>query len=199
MKILCFNPKIISEIRANEPEMRRVQISAMSRKAGKAVDSAAKLNESDSPLVWKLKIKGRGALDDKEIESEFMEALKSDSNNEFFKKAGTALSSPLNDVDIKKEISNVERLLLEHWLAKETATFIWSLCYYNDKALTRFVEFWLNYNQDQLPEKTIRKVWERLGLEKARTLLFRDMKVKRNPQTNQWCPVPVPYKKVIQA
>jgi hypothetical protein len=46
--------------------------------------------------------------------------------------------------------------------------------------------------------KSIRKVWERLGLKKGQPLLFSDLEVKKNPQANKLWAVPIPYKKLIQ-
>jgi predicted NAD-dependent protein-ADP-ribosyltransferase YbiA (DUF1768 family) len=193
-----INPEVIPEVVANEPEIRRVQISAMVRKVGKAVNAAADLVESDPPWLWKLKIKGKSALDEKEVEQAFMEAAKSNSNDDIFQKAVTARESPLNDADIGNEINKVERLLLEQWLAVKNAPFEKSLCYYNDKALAKLIDYLLDFNDGHFNEKSIRNVWKRLGLKKAQPLLFRDIEVKKNPQTNKLWAVPIPYKKLIQ-
>jgi hypothetical protein len=118
-----INPKIIPELVANEPEMRRVQISAMVCKAFKALDSAANLTDFDPAWLWKLKVKGKCALDEKEVERAFMEAAKTNPDDGIFQKAVTARASPLNEADIKGQINKVEWLLLERWLAAECAPF----------------------------------------------------------------------------
>jgi hypothetical protein len=190
-----FRPEIIREIVAHEPEIRRNQIEAMCRKAAAALDSAAGLTESDPAWLWKLKIKGKRALDEKEVEREFMDAAKN-SDNAIFLKAATALSSPVKkDADFRgDEISKVQWLLLEQWLAKENAAFFRSLCYYNDKALAKLVAFLLNCNLgESFPEKNIRNVWKRLGLKKSTRLLFCDVEILPGKPA-----MPVPYK-VIQS
>jgi len=185
-----FRQEIIQEIVAQEPEIRRNQIEAMCRKAAAALDSAAGLTESDPAWLWKLKIKGKGALDEREVEREFMKAAKN-ADNAIFQKADAARSSPINDADIKSQINKVEWLLLELWLAKGNAPFFRSLCYYNDTALAKLAGFLLGNNQGH-NGKSIRKVWERLGLKKSTKLLFRDVEIHPGKPA-----MPVPYK-VIQ-
>ena len=179
--------------------MRRVQLSAMVFKAFKALDSAAGLKESDPAWLWKLKIKGKCALVENDVERAFVEAAKTNSNDDVFQKAITARASSLNDADIKSQINKVEWLLLEQWLAVKNAPFERSLCYYNDKALAKLIDFLLGFNDGHFNDKSIRKVCEKLGLKKARQLLFRDIEVKKNLLTNKLWAVPIPFKKLIQA
>jgi hypothetical protein len=172
---VTIKQNILEEIVSNEPEMRRIQISAMVRKAFKALDSAAGLSESDPPWLWKLKIKGKKALEEKDIERAFLESAKAESDGALFKKAVSAHASLLDDREIKAQIPKVEWLLLEYWVAKEKAPLFRSLCYYNDQALAKLVAFLLKLNPGS--DKSIRKIWERLGLKKSRRLLFRDVKI----------------------
>jgi hypothetical protein len=197
VEIVWRDPKIISEVIANEPEMRRVQLSAMVCKANKALDSAAGLTVSDPAWLWQLKIKGKCALNEKEVECAFLEAAKSDTDTGMIQKAVTALASPLNDADIQSQINKVEWLLLEQWLAKEKADFFRSLCYYNDTALAKLVGFLLGNNQGH-NGKSIRKVCEKLGLKKAQQLLYRDIVVNERPRPNQPGAVPIYFKKLIK-
>ena len=199
IEIVWRDPQIVFAVIANEPEMRRIQISAMVCKANKALDSAADLTVSDPAWLWQLKIKGKCALDETEVERAFLEAAKSNPDGDVFKKATVVLrASPLNDADIKSKINNVEWLLLQWWLAPDGDQLFKSLCYYNDTALAKLVEFLLGNNQGH-NGKSIRKVWERLGLEKAQQLLFRDVEIKKNPLPNQPGAVPIYFKKLIQA
>jgi hypothetical protein len=192
-----INSKIIPELVANEAGIRRVQITAMVCKAFKALDSAANLTEFDPAWLWKLKVEGKCAFEEKEVERAFMEAAKSNFDDGIFKKAVAARASPLNGADIKDQINKVEWFLLEWWLAAEYAPFCKSLCYYNDTALSKLVAFMLGNNQGH-NGKSIRKVWERLGLEKGKPLLFRDIEIKNNPETNKLEAAPILYKKLIQ-
>jgi hypothetical protein len=200
VEIVLRDPRIIFEAMANEPEMRRIQISAMVRKAFKALDSVAGLTESDPPWLCKLTIKGKCVLDEKEVERAFLEEAKSNPDGDVFKKATVALrASPLNDTDIKSKINNVEWLLLEWWLAPDGNQLFKSLCYYNDTALAKLVSYLLGNNQGH-NGKSIRKVWERgLGLKKARQLLFHDVEFKKNPPPDQPGAVPIYFKKLIRA
>jgi hypothetical protein len=192
MKGLHIHPKVVQEIDVEEAEIRRFQISAMRRKAFKALDSATGLTESDPPWLWNLKINGKKALNEENIHQAFIQAAQSNPGTWQLPKAVKALESPLTDALIREQITKAEWLLLEFWLAKSGVPLIYSFCYYNDKALAKLLEFLLSQSEGQYSDKYVRKIWERLGLKKSRRLLFRDVKIVAGAAQ------PVPYKEVIQ-
>ena len=167
----------------------------MCRKAGLVLNSATGLTEADPAWLWKLRIKGKVALDEKEVERAFLASAKSDSDS-YFAKAYAAIQKPLAKGDIENEVSRCEWKLLEFWLAKENAPFFMSFCFYNDKALAKLLDFLLRQNQGHYSEKSIRKTWERLGLKKSTVLLFRDVEIA--PLGESAAVMPVLYK-VIQS
>jgi hypothetical protein len=194
MKELSIDSRILQEIKKEEPEIRRIKNEAMRRKGFKDLDSAAGLNENDPSWLWTLKIKGKEALNEKSIAQSFIHEAQSDPASWLLPKAVEALQLPLLDADVNAKITKPQRLLLELWLAKSgVPRFYWlSFCYYNDKAIAKMLGFILNYQKGHFNEKSVRKIWERLGLKKSRRLLFRDVEFRRGEA------FPVIFKKLIQ-
>ena len=178
---------VLQEAILHEPEIRRNQIEAMCRKASKALNSSAGLKESDPAWLWTLKIKGFTALEETHVRQAFIEAVE----KSLFDSELLQPSTRLKDEKIKEHISKVEWALLEFWLAKEGAELSRSLCYYNDNALAKLVDFLFGFADGHYSEQSIRKVWERLGLKKSPKLLFRDVDTSVKPV------MPVPYKVVL--
>jgi len=142
IEIVWRDPQIVFAVIANEPEMRRIQISAMVCKANKALDSAADLTVSDPAWLWQLKIKGKCALDETEVERAFLEAAKSNPDGDVFKKATVVLrASPLKDADIKSKINNVEWLLLNGGLHRMATNFSSRFV----TTMTQHWRSWLNF------------------------------------------------------
>jgi hypothetical protein len=188
-----IDPKLISELAAQEPAIRRNQIEAMSGKAAEALNSATGLSESDPAWLWTLKIKGGSALDQTQIQRALVEAVKTNSSEWNLLKKINAPSEPLADADVNENITKAEWMLLEFWLAANNAPFFRSFCYYNDKALAKLVDHLLDHAQGHYSDKSVRKIWERLGLKKSTKLLFRDVEILPGKPA-----MPIPYK-VIQS
>jgi hypothetical protein len=93
----------------------------------------------------------------------------------FFRKLGRLLSKPpLSDKEVLKRTSNLERLLLSNWWHKDTPEL--SLCYYSDPALLKFLRDFLGI---KVSHESLEQAWRRLGLTKAKPILFRGVQITR--------------------
>jgi hypothetical protein len=186
----------IADLARNEPEIRRTQIEAIIRYVGRVLNSAAKLTEDDPPWLWKLRLQGAKAADDPILHAEITKALREGNAGLLhrFYEVGASLPAALTDDQIDDQILQIEKLLLEGWLARDGANFFCSFCYHSDISLSKLVNFmaWGKLEGSLCNQKSIRKKWERLGLKKASTLLFKDVEIRDGKL------FPVPFKKLRQ-
>jgi hypothetical protein len=188
---LTLTASDMAAIAGEEPEIRRVQIAATEKRAFAALDSAAGLTDTDPPWLWRLRLE-RNPTARRNILDAVKVALQERNPQPFRDILRVLEQAEVSDLNIKEQIARVEWLLLDAWLARDGAPFELSLCYYSDRALAKLCSWWCGLNLEHWNVKSIRKVWERLGLRKASRLLFKDVEFHGKEVHS------IPFKKLIQ-
>jgi hypothetical protein len=171
-----------------EAEIRKIQIDAIQRRMDRAFEKVAGLPADAPPWLWRLRIEGD--LSHPEIRQKINQALNDNNPEVLLDAAKMKQATSITDADIKKEIAKLDELLLWHWLARDGAEFYYSLCYYNDTALAKLCAIHMGQNPTAWSNKYIRKVCEKLGLSKAKTLLFKGVRVEGGDEDCRITPVP---------
>ena len=113
------------------------------------------------------------------------EAAKMDAN--FFQRLGKILSKP--GIGFEHSESKPHNFLLLHWATYRKHTegkVIPPLCYFSDPALAMYVE--INLKCLPISPGKIRKIWERLGLHKAKHLEVKDFEKRQGKTIFSWTP-----------
>ncbi|MBI3877753.1 MAG: hypothetical protein HY300_17640 [Verrucomicrobia bacterium] len=148
----------------------------------------------DVNLFWYLRLTEERRLDHPKVLDAITAAAKRD-DKPFFIDLGRLLGKPpVTEKEIKANLTPLEGFLLRNW-NRPDRDLQFSLCYYNDPALLKFLRFYsevAGYSFPALSPDTLEKTWTRLGLKKAKQLLFRDVRIERGVIH------PIPFKKLRQ-
>ena len=149
----------------------------------------------DPRLFWYLRWNVNRTLTHPIVREHIVAAI-SRNDEQFFVELGRLLSkAPVAKEEIKNNITSLEGFLLRNWCRPDD-DLQYSLCYYSDPALLKFLSFIRKFppytNFPALSPDTLEMAWRRLELKKASRRLFGDVRVERGLM------YPIPFKKFRQ-
>ena len=199
MKKPEFKPSVIEKIEAETEAILRNQLKAQITMAGYSWDVVMGLNpkkgqpnKKELP-AWLYKF----AIEQNPIDPEVLVGILNavanrkatpDEYNDFIRLADKSPEDFTNE-EARKILSKTETHLLNHWFSP-TRDWRMCLCFYNDSALTKLLDF-LSDVKVRRPRDTVVKTYKRLNLKKASVLLFKDVQIKGEEA------IPVPYQNLL--
>ena len=181
-----IKPGVIDQINKELPTIRKNQEDAQRRMGCFAVDSAtgikvrkyADFYPAFDPWLYKFALEGD--LDSEDVKSGIIAAIKNKHKDRAtFNTLLTIMdrypSKVTNEAILEYYLDKLERKMLEWWLAPDFSQER-SYCFYNDPALLKLLKFLIPQNvKGKLTIDKVRKTYKKLGLKKAKRLLFNDV------------------------
>jgi hypothetical protein len=132
--------------------------------------------EKNSP-PWIITFADKTDLDDPVVQQGIIDAIKNkEENPKIFELTIKLLQNYPNRGLIKQStrtLSTVEVLLMAFWFCEELD--IRSFCFYSNKALAKFFQHRMGFNDGHFTEDYLRKIYTRFGLKKSKYILFTDL------------------------
>ena len=199
MKKPEFKPSVIEKIEAETEAILRNQLKAKITMAGYSWDVVMGLNpkkgqpnKKELPS-WLYKLAIEQNPSDPEVNEGILKALDNREINpdeyNYLKRITDESSKKFTNEEARKILSKTETHLLNHWFSP-TRDWQMCLCFYNDSALTKLLDF-LSDVKVRRPRDTVVKTYKRLNLKKASVLLFKDIQIKGEEA------IPVPYQNLL--